>query len=232
MILVPVKNLSGAKQRLAAILDQTARTELAQAMLSDVLETLARLPQPRAVGIVTSDPFAIRLAQEFRFIVIPDNANRSETDAIEIATRYCEAQGVDSTLVIPGDIPLIQSEEVEAILRSAPAQGSVLVPAADGRGTNAIWRRPAGLFPARFGNDSFKPHHAAAQATGKPCVVITLPGVALDVDSPADLRELTAAPGETRAQRLVRQWQLADLRLADLRPAECRPADHPLAANE
>ena len=40
MILVPVKNLSGAKQRLATLFDQPTRTELAQAMLFDVLETL------------------------------------------------------------------------------------------------------------------------------------------------------------------------------------------------
>ena len=33
MILVPVKDLSGAKQRLAAVLDQQRRTRLAQAML-------------------------------------------------------------------------------------------------------------------------------------------------------------------------------------------------------
>lgn len=114
----------------------------------------------------------------------------------------------------PGDIPLIQSWELEKIIAVAPAEGSVLVPAADGRGTNAIWRRPAGLFPARFGNDSFTPHHAAAQATGTPCIVLSLPGIALDVDNPADLRTLAAASGETRAQSLVRQWELSDLPLA------------------
>jgi 2-phospho-L-lactate guanylyltransferase len=226
MILVPVKNLSTAKQRLAAILDQAARTELAQAMLFDVLETLAKVPLASAVGIVTSDAFAIQLARQFHFIVITDHANRSETDAIEMATRYCEAQAVGSTLVVPGDIPLIQIGEVEAILRAAPAEGSVLVPAADGRGTNAIFRSPAGLFPARFGNDSFKPHHAAAQATGKPCIVLKLPGIALDIDSPADLRELAAAPGASHAQQLVRQWQLDGLR------AELPLDDLPLAANE
>ena len=214
MILVPVKNLSGAKQRLAALFDQATRTELAQAMLFGVLETLGTWTDCPEVGIVTSDPFAIDLAHDFGFSVIPDNANRSETDAIEMATRFCEAQGVESTLVIPGDIPLIQSWELERILQSVPDKGSVLVGAADGRGTNAIWRRPAGLFPARFGNDSFEPHQAAAQGTGKPCVVLSLPGIALDVDNPSDLRALAAAPGETRAQRLVRQWQLADLPVA------------------
>jgi len=214
MILVPVKNLSTAKQRLASLFDQTARTELAQAMLFDVLETLGTWKDCPEVGIVTSDPFAIQLAGQFHFSVIRDNANRSETDAIEMATRFCETQGIDSTLVIPGDIPLIQSWELEKILQSAPAEGSVLVRAADGRGTNAIYRSPAGLFPARFGNDSFEPHHAAAAATGKPCVVLSLPGIALDIDTPSDLRALAAAAGEARAQRLVRKWQLEDFPVA------------------
>jgi len=214
MILIPVKSLANAKQRLASILDQPTRTELAQAMLLDVLETLGAWTNRPNVGIVTSDPFALGLARRFEFQVIADNANRSETDAIEMATRFCESQGVDSTLVIPGDVPLIRASELEQILQAAPEQGSVLVPAADRRGTNAAWRRPVGLFPLRFGNDSFKPHLVAARATQKPCVVLSLPGIALDIDNPSDLRQLADAPGETRSQRLARQWDLTDLSLA------------------
>jgi 2-phospho-L-lactate guanylyltransferase len=183
-------------------------------MLFDVLETLATWTNRPEVGIVTSDEFAIELARRFEFQVIPDDANRSETDAIEMATKVCESRHVDSTLVIPGDIPLINASELEQILEAAPVEGSVLVPAADGRGTNAAWRRPAGLFPLRFGNDSFKPHLTAARATQKQCVVLSLPGIALDIDNPSDLRQLAEAPGETRAQRLARQWDLTDLSLA------------------
>jgi len=214
MILIPVKSLANAKQRLASVLDQPTRTQLAQAMLFDVLEALGTWANRPEVSIVTSDPFALELARRFHFQIIADNANRSETDAIEMATRFCEGRGVDSTLVIPGDIPLIQAGELGKILESAPTEGSVLVPAGDGRGTNAAWRRPAGLFPLRFGNDSFKPHLAAARATQKPCVVLSLPGVALDIDNPSDLRQLAEAPGETRSQRLARQWDLTDLSLA------------------
>jgi 2-phospho-L-lactate guanylyltransferase len=183
-------------------------------MLFDVLETLHTCVGSAEVSVVTSDPFALELAQRFEFQIIADNANRSETDAIEMATRFCEEQGIDSTLVIPADIPLIQASEIEKILQAAPAGGSVLVPAADGRGTNAAFRRPAGLFPLRFGNDSFKPHLAAARSTDKPCVVLSLPGIALDVDNPSDLRQLAEYPGETRAQRLIRQWNLTDLPVA------------------
>lgn len=211
MILVPVKILANAKQRLAAVLDQPSRTELAHAMLYDVLETIGAWKARPVVSLVTTDSFALDLAKKYAFETIPDTLNRSETDAIEMATQVCVARGIQYTLVIPGDIPLIASQELEAILDAAPPQGSVLVPAADGRGTNAALRQPAGLFPLRFGNDSFKPHHAAAQATQKPCVVLKLPGIALDVDNPHELHQLARAPGDTRSQRLARRWGFAEL---------------------
>src|SRR6266404_8923395 len=208
MILVPVKNLENAKQRLASVLDQGTRTELAQAMLHDVLDALAACCSNSEVSLVTSDPFALNLARTFSFQIIPDATNRSETDAIAMATQLCESRGVGSTLIIPADIPLIRPSEVTAVLQAAPEKGSVLVPAADGRGTNAIFRRPAALFPLRFGNDSFKPHLAAARATGKPCVVLQLPGIAVDVDNPEDVQKLLAHPGDTRTQSLLRRWEL------------------------
>jgi 2-phospho-L-lactate guanylyltransferase len=207
VILVPVKNLSTAKQRLAAVFDQTARTKLAQAMLHDVVEAIAAWARRPACALVTSDPFAIELAQRYHFEIIPDPANPGETGAIDMATRLCVLRSIDSTLVIPADIPLIQASELDQILAHAPAEGSVLVPAADGRGTNAAFRRPANLFPLRFGNDSFKPHRAAAQATGKPCIVLHLPSIGLDVDNPEDLQQLLVHSGETRTQSLLRRWR-------------------------
>lgn len=214
MILVPVKSLKQAKQRLAPILAQAARTELAQAMLQDVLDALGTWPNRPEVAVVTCDAFALELASRYGFEVFADHANTGETDAIAMATHVCETRGIDSTLVIPADIPLMESWELERILEAAPERGSVLVPAGDGRGTNAAFRRPAGLFPLRFGNDSFKPHFAAAQASGQPCVVLPLPGIAVDVDNPSDLKQLVALPGETRAQRLARQWDLSEYPLA------------------
>jgi len=192
------------------MLDQLARTELAQAMLTDVLTALHAWKNRPNVGIVTSDSYAMKLAAEYEFEVIPDPENPGETGAIEMATRVCVERGEESTLVIPADIPLIEPWELEEIYKHAPSEGTVLVPAGDGRGTNAVLRRPANLFRLRFGNDSFKPHHAAAQATGKSCVVFNLPGVAVDVDNPPDLRHLLSLPGQTRAQRLARSWNLSE----------------------
>jgi 2-phospho-L-lactate guanylyltransferase len=206
VILIPVKNLSSAKQRLASVLPQSARTQLAQAMLHDVVAAIAAWHDRSHCALVTSDPFAVELAHKVNFEVIPDPANPGETGAIEMATSLCVSRSADFTLVIPADIPLIEAIELKQILEAAPAEGSVLAPAGDGRGTNAAFRRPANLFPLRFGNDSFKPHHAAAQATGKPCVVLQLPTIAVDVDNPEDLEQVLSRPGETRTQTLLRQW--------------------------
>jgi 2-phospho-L-lactate/phosphoenolpyruvate guanylyltransferase len=207
VILIPVKNSATAKQRLAEVLDQPSRTQLAQAMLQDVMDALCAWPHRPPCALVTSDRFATALARQSGFEIVPDPHNSGETGAIEMATEFCAARGQEYSLVIPADIPLIDYEELQQILDQAPPQGTVLAPAADGRGTNAAFRRPANLFPLRFGNDSFKPHLAAAQATGKPCVVLQLPRIAVDVDNPADLRQLLSHPGETRTQQLVRDWK-------------------------
>ena len=221
MILVPVKNLVDAKQRLSSILSPEERLALARAMCEDVLQALARWQRRPSVAVVTSDSFARDLAARFNFEVVTDD-NSGETSAIEMATSFCRGRGAESILVIPADIPLIDISELQQIVDCAPHSqgkfqgGAVLVPDAAGRGTNAAWRSPGDLFPLRFGNDSFLPHLAAAKVTGLPCVVLELPGIARDVDRPEDLRELAAASGDRRSQKLVRSWNLSSRDYAGL----------------
>jgi len=204
MILIPVKNLSNAKQRLSKVLDQSIRTDLAHAMLADVLQAVAAYGREDA-SLVTSDPFALEQAAQLGCDVIGDEANISETNAIEMATQICAARGVPRTLVIPGDIPLIEAEALAMIFEHAPACGSVLVPSRDKRGTNAALRAPVNLLPLRFGNDSFQPHLQAAIATNTVCVVLSLARIGLDVDNVEDLENLSAFPGTKRAQELARK---------------------------
>lgn len=225
VILIPVKGFAGAKQRLSPILDMAERSALAVAMLDDVLAALAGSPHCPPVAVVTADALAGQMARRRGFDVIEDREVLGETEAIRAATEVCASQGAGSTLVIPGDIPLIRASEVEAVLRALPeaaAAGSVLVPAADGRGTNAALRRPASLFPLRFGTDSFEPHWRAARASGCPCSVLRLAGIGLDVDNPADLAALLRAEPKTASQRLLLSWNVRE-RLAAAARGESTP---------
>jgi 2-phospho-L-lactate guanylyltransferase len=206
ILLIPFKSLATAKQRLAGALDQRQRSQLAEAMLRDVMSTAAGVSARIDVAVVTGDARAGALAREFGFLEIEDSSNESETAAIEMATAWCEERGYDTTVVVPADIPLITSEELNRVLDAAPEEGSVFVPAYDRRGSNCILRRPASIISLRFGNDSFLPHCEAMKKTGKELVILELAGIGLDIDNPHELEMLVARDGETGAQRLLRSW--------------------------
>ena len=206
ILLIPVKSLTTAKQRLAEALDQDRRSQLAEAMLRDVMTAAAGVMGRIDVALVTGDAGARSLAAEFGFLVIEDTRNESETAAIEMATAWCEQRVYETTIVVPGDIPLITSDELQRVLDAAPAEGAVFVPAYDRRGSNCILRRPASIIPLRFGNDSFLPHCEAMKKTGKQLVILEMPGIGLDIDNPHELGLLLQRDGTTNAQRLLRSW--------------------------
>jgi 2-phospho-L-lactate guanylyltransferase len=56
-----------------------------------------------------------------------------------------------------------------------------------GRGTNALFLRLHADFGYCFGEDSLAAHLRAATQRGMSAQVLELPGLALDVDTPADL---------------------------------------------
>ncbi len=209
ILLIPVKTLTNAKQRLGAALDQSHRSELAEAMVRDVMLAASGVRSRVDVALVTGDRRAKELAAEFDFLVIEDTRNESQTAAIEMATAWAESQGYDTTIVVPGDIPLTRAEELHQVLDAAPEEGAVLVPAYDRRGSNCILRRPAAIIPLRFGNDSFLPHCEAMQRTGKPLIILEMPGIGLDIDNPHELDLLLAREGDTNAQRLLRSWNFS-----------------------
>ena len=209
ILLIPVKDLATAKQRLADALTQSQRFQLAEAMLCDVMAAASGVRDRLDVALVTGDGRAQQLAHEFGFGVIEDTRNESETAAIEMATACSEQRGYNTTVVIPSDIPLITSDELHRVLDAAPAAGAVFVPAYDRRGSNCILRRPASLIPLRFGNDSFLPHCEAMRRTGKELVILEMPGIGLDIDNPHELELLVQREGNTHAQRLLRAWGFA-----------------------
>jgi len=209
VILVPVKDLRGAKSRLSPLLTSDERTLLARAMAEDVFDALVSFSSDPGVAVISGDQWASQQAKARKFTIIIDDEQAGETAAIELATSFCLSNGNDFSVVFPADIPLITSAEVRRVLDAAPEQGCVVVPAGDGRGTNGILRRPAALIPLRFGNDSLLPHLAAARATGHDVVVLEgLTGIAIDVDRPDDLATLLAEPIRSRAQRLLLQWKI------------------------
>ncbi|KAB2822704.1 MAG: 2-phospho-L-lactate guanylyltransferase, partial [Candidatus Dadabacteria bacterium] len=158
--IVPVKDLSKAKERLSSLLPQDVRTELAYAMLEDVLLALKGAELIDRSFIVTMDRKAMSIAGEIGIEVIEETEQKGESDSVDRASLVCKEMGADSVLVIPGDAPLIRPEDIDFVAGKlvSGSPSVILVPARDRMGTNAILRTPPDAIPSRFGHDSFRKH--------------------------------------------------------------------------
>lgn len=200
---VPVKDLLNAKQRLVPILRPSERRDLARAMLEDVLSALVTAGLD-LVLVVTRDPEVAELARRFPVAILTEPENRGHTEAVALAQRHAAHTGADRFLTIPGDVPQVAAEEIEAVGRAGGTERSVvLVPSRSGFGTNAALLAPPGVMPLKFGEPSFANHLEAARERGLEPAVLALPGLALDVDCPEDLATLLRSGRHTRSGRLL-----------------------------
>ncbi len=197
---VPVKDTGNAKQRLTAALPPALRQQLALAMLEDVLAALAAASGLSGGLLVTTDTAAMRLARRYGFLAMEEGAGDGHTGAVTAAARRLTAEGRAGMLTVPGDIPLVTAGEIEQLLAAhLPAPSFTIAPSHDEMGSNAILMSPPDAVPLRFGDDSFFPHLAAARSCGIAPTVLHLPGIALDIDNPADLAHFAGLGSRTRA---------------------------------
>jgi 2-phospho-L-lactate guanylyltransferase len=192
---VPVKEFTGAKQRLASLLTPEQREVLAATMLEDVLSALACATRLAGIMVNTVDPRAAALAERFGARVVTEGARDGHTGAVNGMARVLAAEGKAALLTIPGDLPRVTAGEIDTVVSSCRAPPSfTIVPAHDELGSNAVLCAPPGSVPLRFGDDSYFPHLAAARRSRIEPAIVRLPGMALDIDHPADLRMFLRAP--------------------------------------
>jgi 2-phospho-L-lactate guanylyltransferase len=109
-------------------------------------------------------------------------------DGLEQARQEAIADGVTTLVILHGDLPNLQADDVAALVDALLQAGGVAIaPDRAGAGTNALALRPPDAIPFRFGIGSFAAHVAEAEATGTPLVEVHRPGLAFDLDTPADL---------------------------------------------
>ena len=207
--LIPVKDLSKAKERLSSILPQEDRTALAYAMLEDVLKALKGAKLLDRHFIVTMDRRTIEIAGAFGIEVIEETEQKGESHSVDYASRICMKKGAESVLVIPGDAPLITSEDIDSIVEKERDFPSViLIPARDDYGTNAILRKPPDVIPSRFGEDSFRKHMDEARERGIHCDTFRNSRIALDIDHPDDLEEFLSEKSDTKTFEVLSEMNL------------------------
>jgi len=192
-ILIPVKDLTQAKQRLASLIPQKTRTRLARAMLDDVFAAVAGMKSRVPVFVVSSDAEALAAARALGWECLPETEQHSESRSVDAASRICAERGITGLLRLPIDIPLVRAEDIDALLAACPAAPSaVLVPSRTASGTNALLRTPPGLFRSHFGPGSMQKHLDEACRLRAHTLILRNPRIEFDVDDVPDIRHLAS----------------------------------------
>ncbi len=212
--LVPVKGFSNAKQRLSPLLDAPERELLAEVMFRDVLKQVVKARGLTETYVVTGDNRVAEIATSLGSQVIREKAERGETAAVDFARLELKQSGREAVLIIPGDMPLVRSADIEEVLGQIPEGASspfaLLVPSHDRLGTNALLLAPPDIIKLRFGYDSFTYHMSQVSAQGLPLRFFENERIALDIDEPKDLeRFLSFGVEDSETHRLLRST-LAD----------------------
>jgi 2-phospho-L-lactate guanylyltransferase len=202
---VPIKETEQAKQRLAGLIAADLRRRLAIAMAEDVLAALAASSGLDGIAVVTLDPEAAAIARRYGARLLTEGARGGQSGAVNAAACLLHAEGRQGMLAVPGDIPLIQPEEVTGLIAAHDRTPDfVISPAHDSRGSNAVLCVPPNVVELQFGNDSFLPHLEAARRAGLEPKIVRFPGIELDIDNPSDLHIFAKVPSPTRARALLR----------------------------
>ncbi|HKP88909.1 MAG TPA: 2-phospho-L-lactate guanylyltransferase, partial [Thermoleophilaceae bacterium] len=197
-----MKSFGLAKERLAGAFPADTRRVLAQAMFTDVLGALGRARNVDRVVVVTADEEAASVAGHAA-TVIHDSAQAGQSAAAEIGIRHALDAGRERVVLLPGDTPLLDPGELDALLERTAADGIEVGIVADrhGTGTNALVLAPPDAITPSFGPGSRARHVAAAEAAGTAHRVEPVPTIEHDVDTPDDLTALAAVLDAAGARR-------------------------------
>lgn len=203
---LPVKHFDDAKQRLATGLEPNQRRDLAAAMVEDVLAAIGRARTIERTIVVSGDPLAQELAAEAGAEVVPDPSDTGHVQAALAGIARAEVEGAECVVLLPGDCPLLDSQELDRLLTGIPAPYVGIVPDRHGTGTNGLVLSPPSAIVPAFGEGSCARHVGLARDAGIPFEVEEIPTLGLDLDTPADVIALTRALAteRRRARRTAR----------------------------
>ncbi len=201
---IPVKGLSGAKQRLSARLNPAERKRLVLRLLARELEVLGTICHVERIIVVTSDE-RVRAVAEMQGAVVAlepdDGVNAAITAGVEAAARF----GAENVVALHGDLAFVTASDLEALIEASVDGVFAIAPDRRGEGTNAIVLRRTAPIELRFGAGSYARHIISAQRAGQEVREITRAGLSFDLDTPSDLIEFRRRLRSASRQALERR---------------------------
>jgi len=187
--IVPVKNFSKAKTRLNLSYEKTE--DLCKIMLEEVLQTISQSDIMEKITVVSKDESAFKIGKKFGVVEIYDEKEQGVNSAVAMADKYFLDEGFDATIVFPQDVPLMKTEDIQALYDfQMPDRCVLVVPSRRFDGTNALFRSPVNIMETHYDEDSYKIHLTTANNKYAKSALVLIRRIMLDVDEPEDLQTI------------------------------------------
>jgi 2-phospho-L-lactate guanylyltransferase len=186
---VPLKHPACARARLLEALTAKQRHSMYFTLARRIITALRDVPLVRDTVIVTSSAEVEMFAGHLGVRVMHQVRDEGINSACEAAIASSSVVGITNALIIAGDLPLVSSEAITALLQASNLQSHAVTVVPDRRhvGTNALVCTPADAIRVRFGPNSFAEHIRTAQEHGLETRIFESGELALDIDEPEDL---------------------------------------------
>jgi len=185
-VVMAVRPVDEGKSRLSTVLDAEQRQLININMFRHVFRT-AREVFPAGNIIVISRSEALLAEARASGAVGQKESGSGLNAALAEGSHIAVERGATSLLTLSSDLPFLEAEDIRTLIE---AEGDVVI-ATDrpGIGTNALLLRRPFAMPYRYGGESLAAHKQAAAEAGLTIAVVERPGLARDIDTPADLEE-------------------------------------------
>jgi 2-phospho-L-lactate guanylyltransferase len=182
IVLVPCKRLDHGKSRLSPRLSAADREQLCGFLLRRTLGVVRATCPSWNVQVVTSDPSARKIAEDYGALDIADEGYGLNAALTCARHRIIQQSPPESVLILPIDLPFLTADHLHALTRS-PTDVAIAhdLPRI---GTNALFL-PPDVFTSiefSFGDESFRSHcQQAANLAGSITIFSNSP-VSFDLD--------------------------------------------------
>src|SRR4029077_11188893 len=97
-LILPIKDLRQAKQRLASFLNVEERIGLAQAMLADTIRAVRGVRRAEKIFVVTNYLPAMQAGEENGWELLREDRQISESFSVDYASMQCAKRGITALL--------------------------------------------------------------------------------------------------------------------------------------
>ena len=190
--IVPIKRFENAKTRLSSILDTDDRIRLSLLMLEDTLQILSAVHSLSQLITVSADKRVREIAENYGANFLLEEKERGVNSAVALADSYCMKKAADATMVIPHDLPLLNSTDISKACELAENESRCIVicPSLRYDGTNMLLRKPPSIIATFYDADSYNMHVKAAIRLGIPVKRLLSKALMHDIDTPEDALEI------------------------------------------